>query len=115
MAASSGVRWATLLVAASTFFCNAATVAEERAASPRPLPARERKLRRVRVCTRLFKAFPPPPCNRDLGGRRGQARDFPTRRPPGRNARIATPRRALTIGGASTQRKSTYEQRNRSA
>src|SRR3954468_4839821 len=96
MAASSGVRWATLLVAASTFFCNAATVAEESAASPRPLPARERKLRRVRVCTLLFKAFPPPPCNRDLGGRAIGRATFHAP-PPGRNARIATRRGGLTI------------------
>src|SRR3954471_20908786 len=105
MAASSGVRWATLFVAASTFLCNPATVAEESAASPRPLPARERKLRRVRVCTWLFKAFPPPPCNRDLGGRRDQRATF--RAPaPGRNAGIAARRPAFTIGGEPAQRRS---------
>src|SRR5438876_9442158 len=51
MAASSGVRCATVLVAASTFLNSDATVAEESAARPRLLPARERKSRRVRVWT----------------------------------------------------------------
>src|SRR5213594_909516 len=49
MAASSGVRCATVLVAASTFLNNDAIVAEESAARPRLLPARERKSRRVRT------------------------------------------------------------------
>ncbi|SRR6266567_4954232 len=52
MAASSGVRCATFFDAASTFLNNDATVAEERAARPRLLPARERKSRRVRTCAR---------------------------------------------------------------
>src|SRR5438034_7166864 len=51
MAASSGVRCATVLVAASILFSNEATVAEESAARPRLLPARERKSRRVRLWT----------------------------------------------------------------
>jgi len=50
MAASSGVRCATFFDAASTFLNNDATVAEESAARPRLLPARERKSRRVRTC-----------------------------------------------------------------
>ena len=50
MAASSGVRCATFFDAASTFLSNDATVAEESAARPRLLPARERKSRRVRTC-----------------------------------------------------------------
>src|ERR1043166_1196681 len=48
MAACSGVNCATAFVAASTFLSNDATVAEESAARPRPLPANARKLRRVR-------------------------------------------------------------------
>src|SRR6266487_2715573 len=50
MAASSGVRCATFFVAASMFLNSDATVAEESAARPRLLPARERKSRRVRTC-----------------------------------------------------------------
>src|SRR5438105_10136642 len=51
MAASSGVNCATVFVAASTFFSNDATVAEESAARPRLLPASARKSRRVRSRT----------------------------------------------------------------
>src|SRR5437868_3706801 len=56
MAACSGVKCATLWVAASTFLSNEATVAEESAARPRPLPASERKSRRVGVCTDVNSA-----------------------------------------------------------
>src|SRR5438552_2016097 len=56
MAASSGVKWATVFVAASTVFSSDATVADESAANPRLLPASERKLRRVRTCTGVIKA-----------------------------------------------------------
>src|SRR5438309_502096 len=45
-----GVRSARLLDAASTFLNNEATVADESAARPRPLPERERKSRRVHTC-----------------------------------------------------------------
>src|SRR5438132_10856291 len=48
MAASSGVKCATVFVAASTLFSSEATVAEESAARPRLLPASARKSRRVR-------------------------------------------------------------------
>src|SRR5438128_9093642 len=51
IAASSGVKCATVFAAASTFFSNDATVAEERAARPRLLPASARKSRRVRSRT----------------------------------------------------------------
>jgi hypothetical protein len=44
------VRCATFFDTASTFLNNDATVAEESAARPRLLPARERKSRRVRTC-----------------------------------------------------------------
>src|SRR5207253_503129 len=51
MAASSGVKCATVFAAASTFFSNAATVAEESATRPRLLPTSARKSRRVRTRT----------------------------------------------------------------
>ncbi len=51
IAASSGVKCATVFVAASTLFSNEATVAEESAARPRLLPASARKSRRVRSRT----------------------------------------------------------------
>ena len=51
IATSSGVRCATLFVAASMFFSNDATVAEESAARPRLLPEMEMKSRRV--CLRM--------------------------------------------------------------
>src|SRR5437763_3428803 len=54
MAASSGERCATVLVAAWRFLNNDATVVEESEARPRLLPARERKLRRV--CNAPMKA-----------------------------------------------------------
>src|SRR5450432_3220252 len=55
MAACSGVNCATLCVAAATFFSNDATVAEESAARPSPLPATKRKLRRVRSPSMEFE------------------------------------------------------------
>src|SRR6188472_3629951 len=56
MAASSGDRCATVFVAASTVFSNAAIVLEESAASPSTLPAREIKLRRVCGCTNGYES-----------------------------------------------------------
>src|SRR5256714_11907648 len=69
MAASSGVRWVTAFVAASTFFSNDAIVAEESAARPRPLPARERKSRRVRICTARESAGTATRCRGDFKAR----------------------------------------------
>src|SRR5437588_2823757 len=55
MADCSGVKCATLCVAASTVFSSDATAAEEIVARPRPLPASARKLRRVRSRSMEFE------------------------------------------------------------
>ena|SRR5436305_10503760 len=48
------------------FLSNDETVADESAARPRLLPARERKSRRVRSCTPLIRAIPRIACNHCL-------------------------------------------------